>query len=41
MVKNKENFKAENTFNNYEVSEVQLAAFVCLNHYFHRLLICS
>ena len=37
--KRKENFKAEITFN-MEVS-VQLLAFVCMNHYFHRLLISS
>ena len=37
MIAKKENFKAEIIIQ-YEVS-VQLPAFVCMNHYFHRLLI--
>ena len=37
MIEKKENFKAEIIFSMYEVSG-QLPAFVCMNHYFHRLL---
>ena len=36
----KENFKAEIIYDMKQVS-VQLPAFVCMNHYFHRLLISS
>ena len=36
----KKTFKVEITLFQYEVS-VQLLAFVCMNHYFHRLLISS
>ena len=32
----KENFKTEIIFMQYEMS-AQLPAFVCMNHYFHRL----
>ena len=40
VVKKEENFNVQNTLSN-EVSAVQLIAFVCMNQYFHRLLISS
>ena len=39
MIAKKENFKAEIIFNMKCPYNYQLPAFVCMNHYFHRLLI--